>query len=111
MNLICGKLKTRDCMLPSQIVGKEPVKPISGNAGSPEPNEIDGMNASLLCDSREAAFCTSACARCTVALFFCASSTTVVSETCACKRTDAKPSASAASTGAVSLHEFCRNFT
>ena len=72
-------------MLPSQIVGNEPVKPISGNAGSPEPNEIDGMNASLLCESREAAFCTSACARCTVALFFCANSTTVVSETWACK--------------------------
>ncbi len=55
----------------------------------PEPNESDGMKASLLCASCAVAFCTSACASRTAALFFCARSTTVVSETCAgvpCRR-------------------------
>ena len=51
MYWICGMLKTIDCAVPSQIVGREPVNPTSGNAGSPEPNVTAGMNASFVCDS------------------------------------------------------------
>ena len=68
------------------MVGRLPVKPTSGNTGSPEPKFTAGIKTSRLSASEAAAFCTSAWARRTVSLLRCAISTTVRSETCAGSR-------------------------
>ena len=88
---ICGKLKTIDCTVPSQIVGRFPVKPTSGNAGRPDPNVNDGMKTSLVCDSSARAFKTSASASFTALLFCWARSTMVCNDTWDGKSADAPP--------------------
>src|SRR5580658_1156489 len=100
-------LKTIDCAVLPQIEGREPVNPISGNAGKPEPNEIDGTNASTLCDSCAFAFCKSASASRTCTLFCCARSTTVLSEICA-GPTAGIASASPAAAASLRLSHLCR---
>src|SRR5580658_8879210 len=76
-------LKIRDCTVAFQIEGGCPVKPTSGNTGSPVPNCRDGTSTSLLSDRDARALSTSACAILTAVLLRWARSTTVANDTCA----------------------------
>src|SRR5271167_1338574 len=82
-----------DCTVASQMVGRLPVKPTSGKAGRPEPNESEGTKASRLWARPDSALSRSDCASFTFELLLCASSTTVRSDTCACDEAAADASA------------------
>src|SRR6266567_7226242 len=82
-------------MVADQIEGGVPVKPTSGNTGSPVLNVSDGTKTSLLSDSTACALRTSASAIRTGVLLRCARSTTVPRETCAQSRAGEAASAPA----------------